>query len=371
MLKRLPCRLLAGGLLSVSAATAGFGQEPENGSKVPPETLRIGIQESPPYALKGPDGRWTGLNIDLWTRLADEEGLSFIWVEDPDRDPVGQVARGDVDLSMAPVEVRAPDERRIDYGYPYFRKGYGIAVQPDRWRGLAATLEAITSLAFLVTMGILSLLAFVAGTLIWLLERRKNADAFSPAARAGLGNGFWWAVVTMTTVGYGDKTPRTTAGRSIAMLWMYVALILTAVVTAQLTARISREANRDDIAAERDLANRKVGTVRDARSAQALAALGAKVVLYQDINSGLDALSERRVAAFVADSYALTWGARDRENIQLLDLKIGLHDHAMIFPTDSQLRDAINLSLMVILQREYWAVAEWMYPSSELYAGDP
>jgi polar amino acid transport system substrate-binding protein len=39
-------------------------------------------------------------------------------------------------------------------------------------------------------------------------------------------DGVYWAVVTMTTVGYGDKTPKTKVGRFIAVLWMLASLAL-------------------------------------------------------------------------------------------------------------------------------------------------
>lgn len=46
------------------------------------------------------------------------------------------------------------------------------------------------------------------------------------------GDGMWWALVTITTVGYGDITPMTTVGRFVASALMFVGLGLVASVTA-------------------------------------------------------------------------------------------------------------------------------------------
>ena len=51
------------------------------------------------------------------------------------------------------------------------------------------------------------------------------------------GDGIWWALVTITTVGYGDITPDTTLGRLIAGTLMFVGLGLIATVTAIVSAK--------------------------------------------------------------------------------------------------------------------------------------
>ena len=51
------------------------------------------------------------------------------------------------------------------------------------------------------------------------------------------GDGVWWALVTITTVGYGDITPFTTLGRLIAGSLMFVGLGLIATVTAIVSAK--------------------------------------------------------------------------------------------------------------------------------------
>ena len=47
--------------------------------------------------------------------------------------------------------------------------------------------------------------------------------------------GMWWAIQTVTTVGYGDVTPKAVAGRIVAALVMLEAIALVAIITAAIT----------------------------------------------------------------------------------------------------------------------------------------
>jgi polar amino acid transport system substrate-binding protein len=72
-------------------------------------------------------------------------------------------------------------------------------------------------------LGVASLVGLLLGigTVIWLLERRRNPHHFRPKPLPGITDGIWWSAVTMATVGYGDKTPMTWAGRLVSLVWMF------------------------------------------------------------------------------------------------------------------------------------------------------
>jgi len=75
----------------------------------------------------------------------------------------------------------------------------------------------------------------IGGLLVTLVDR----DDFPT-----LGRGMWWAVQTVTTVGYGDVTPTSTAGRAVATVVMLSGIGFLTVVTAAITATFIESARR-------------------------------------------------------------------------------------------------------------------------------
>jgi voltage-gated potassium channel len=61
-------------------------------------------------------------------------------------------------------------------------------------------------------------------------------------------DGVWWSISTMTTVGYGDVTPKTTLGRVIGIVVMLVGIGFVAVLTAAIAQRFVAAEVREDLA---------------------------------------------------------------------------------------------------------------------------
>jgi voltage-gated potassium channel len=91
----------------------------------------------------------------------------------------------------------------------------------------------------------------VSGVAIRALDHREYASIWE---------GMWWALQTVTTVGYGDVTPENVAGRFVAGVVMLAGVALVAIVTAAVTSsfvaraeaqRGAEDATEDDRTAER------------------------------------------------------------------------------------------------------------------------
>ncbi|RMX42725.1 hypothetical protein pdam_00018966, partial [Pocillopora damicornis] len=70
-------------------------------------------------------------------------------------------------------------------------------------------------------------------------ETYFNEEEFPRSFTKGTYEGFWWAFVSMTTVGYGDKTPKFVLGRMFGVLWILLGLVVIAMFTATATSAFS------------------------------------------------------------------------------------------------------------------------------------
>jgi polar amino acid transport system substrate-binding protein len=150
--------------------------------------------------------------VDLWRHVAAELGLQFEFREMEISEVVVGLQSGEL-IAVATVTASADREALIEFSNPYYSSELAIAVRSSpgdvRWLDPSASLISVGMLEIAgVLIGLMSLVGF----LVWLSERRTNPEQFSASPLRGIGDGLWWSAVTMATVGYGDKAPRTRVG---------------------------------------------------------------------------------------------------------------------------------------------------------------
>ncbi len=84
-------------------------------------------------------------------------------------------------------------------------------------------------------------LAFIAAVEITQAERTAPEGNIKT-----IGDGLWWAISTVTTVGYGDRFPTTSQGRLIALGLMLLGVSLIGVISATMAAWFVRMMQKDD-----------------------------------------------------------------------------------------------------------------------------
>lgn len=305
--------------------------------------LVVGTMAMPPFVVHEPDGRWTGTAIELWRTTAEELGVRFEFAE---RDLEGLfvgLEDGSLDVSVAALTVTADRERRVDFTHPYFTTGLAIALDHERAETWYDPFLAVLSPTFVRLILLFAGLQLAVGALMWQLERRRN-PGFHGSPVVGVTAGLWWAVVTMATVGYGDKVPITPAGRLLAMLWMLASLIILTTVTASITTSLTLGRLESKVTGPGDLGKLRVGAVSQTTSEETLREMKLDFRSMPDLHSGLAAICRHELDAMVDDQpmLAMTVEAGYAGCIDVLPHTFHRQDYAFALPTGSALREPIN-----------------------------
>ena len=334
-----------------SAVKAQTAQQPTSAQTA---ALKIGIHNAPPFAMKDNDGSWYGLGVDLLGVVSRHSGVHYQFVETEPEGIVRDVASGKLDAGIGAVPINAADERIIDFSQPYYSGEVGVALRLVDQLGPKFLFRLLASPAFLYMLGLLTGPVFVFGALIWLIERRANPQQFEPRPARGVFSGIWWATVTMTTVGYGDKAPVTFLGRLLAMAWMFAALILASITTAQLAAGLTSSLNTNFVSGVADLSGLDVGTVSQSVAEAELSLISIPSKPFKTVSAGLEALANHDIDAFVYDRAALQWALKNYSDLYLTGLQFSRENFGLILPQGSPYREQVNVAILQALQTEQW-----------------
>jgi len=318
--------------------------------------LKIGIKETPPFTIKNDDGTWAGPTVWLVERIAGSLGYETRYEEVELAGIFSKLQAGDLDMGAAALSITSEREEVIDFTHSYFEGGIGIAARSDEREMWLLALGNIFSLAFLKALLSLLLLLAGIGLLMWLAERRINREQFGGRPAAGIGNGLWWSAVTMTTVGYGDKAPKTFAGRVIGLLWMFSAVIITAGFTAGFASSLTRDSIQSKVEGASDLSKVRTGTMAGSTSAAWLRQMKIPFETGESVRSLLWSLSEGKIGAVVFDKPVLEYYVSQNglKNVRVLDGIYSRENYGLALPLGSPLMQSVDILLLQLTESDEW-----------------
>lgn len=323
------------------------------------DTILVGIHEDPPFIIKNEEGDFEGLSVALWEHIALEMNQSFEYREYSD--VIGIIRALDyeeLDLSINPLVNNPSRMDKFQVTQPFYVSSIGAAITISSQSQFQIFVNNFFSRAFLNVILLLVLILLFFGTILWLLERRNNKYQFRPGVK-GLLDGLWWAAVTMTTVGYGDKAPKTNAGKTIAIIWMFTAVIIISSFTATIASTLTVNTLAADIEGLADLAVvEKIGIVGASESESFLRKHNMiPYQIYRTPEQGLRALSRKEIDVLVHHKLQLKYLIRTNQfegKLQLLNLGFEDRYRSFMLPKEHPIYDELNLKLIENLEEPWW-----------------
>lgn len=335
--------------------------------------LRVGTKLAAPFVMEGDGGgSLQGLSIELWNRVAQRLDRPTTAPEVVSLQDLIDGLNGDdrkdrrFDVAVAALTVNAEREKGMDFTHGFLTAGPAIAIRDTGSSGFWLVIDRVFSIELLEAIGALVVVLAICGGVVWLFERRANPEQFGGSTGRGIGEGFWWAAVTMTTVGYGDRAPVTRGGRLVALVWMFASIIVISSYTASIASALTVSRLASDIQGVRDLPGKRLGTVNASTSALWLD--GQRNLAYdgfETLEAAVAALADGRLDAVIYDEPLLrylTTGPYEGR-VAVLPGLLRKEQYAFGLPNGSDaLKEGINLHLLEILDSAEWSdlVAQYL-----------
>ena len=318
--------------------------------------LRVAARTLPPFVIYE-NRAYSGFEVALVRLIGARLGMQVeIYAVDTVAKQIDDITRGVARLGLGGVAITGPREEVVDFSLPVLDTGLTVMTPTDASEGIGdrilAFLRAIASSDLPWLLIVFGVAVLVSAHLIWWLERHHNPD-FAVPYRRGIWDSFYWSVVTMSTVGYGDKVARGGLGRVFALVWIALGTLVFASFTAAIAASLAVNELRGEISGPTDLPGHRVAAVSGSAGETYMVALGVGPVLVEEIDEAYDLMAVGDVEAIVFDAPVLRFHAA-REGAGAVTTVGPLFEKVqygiMLGEEDTDLRERINLVLLELIE---------------------
>jgi len=332
-------------LFTLAVLFSLFLERPKNILGFEEKTYIVDIALVPPLVMEK-DGSYTGFDIDLWNAIASELKLNFVYRKVEFRHIFNDLVEREADLALAGITINEERERIVDFSHHYFDSGLRILAPRKTQSSFRVLIKSISGSDILKLLGYLIIFVVIFGHVFWLVERRhKTVDE---RYLRGIFNSFYFVIVTMATVGYGDITPRRWLGKVVTVFMMFSGIALFSMIQAHLTSGLTLQKLAADISSARDLERKVVATLDGSTSVPILKELGAAVVPVAFFEEAYNKLLQGEVEAVVYDSPVILYYNKNEgaDKTVVVGNLFEPQYYGIVFSQGSDLREEVNVALL-------------------------
>jgi polar amino acid transport system substrate-binding protein len=321
--------------------------------------MKVAVYLVPPYAGLDASGKVSGHSVRLWELVAQEIKRPFelVPVASVDKIVTGLQA-GTFDLAIGALTVTPAREALVDFSNPTHPSGVAAAMRKPG--GFEASMKALWASfgELLPLFALVGLLVTLAGFATWKLDQQVSRNSLAGRTTINsLGEGIYWAAVTMTTVGYGDKTPKSAVARLFTVLWIFIGVVVISIFSGTVTAKITTREMAVQAGVENALLARRIGAVRNSSAAEYLSMSGVAFSPYDTLEAALTALAEGREDAVFNSRGGLIHHIKTShaETLEVLAGDLSRGWMAFALPHGAPGRELVNRALLKVLSSRAWA----------------
>ncbi len=319
--------------------------------------LRVAVRALAPFVIYE-SGNYSGFEVELVKLLGASMGTAVdFYAVDTIAKQVDDISRGVADIGLGGVAITHSREDVVDFTLPTLDSGLTILTptssSSDGWFArIGAFARAIGESDLPWLLVVFGIAVLISAHVVWLLERRTNPD-FSNSYGRGIWDSLYWSIVTMSTVGYGDKVARGNKGRLASLIWIALGTLVFASFTAAIASSLAVNELRSGITGPDDLAGHKVATVEDTSAESYLQASGIGPVVVSQVDEAYVLLAAGGADAVVFDASVLRFHASHQGAGEVMtvdsDFDRVLYG-LMVAENEPELLERLNLELLQLIE---------------------
>lgn len=296
------------------------------------------------------DDKQEGIVFDIWKEIAYDLQLKYTFLKfSSTEEGIAATKNNEVDILIGPTTINIERAEEISFSQPYYNTEMAI-LAPKLEQTFWEKVSPIFSTTFLYgVLGLLLVLSIV-GFLFWVVEGRKFKEDYGDKIYKGIGSGVWLAIVTMTTVGYGDYAPRTPAGRFVMGAWMIISLILATSFVAGIATTLSLTTVQQDktITRIQHLEGKKVAVPNYRKIMERVSQVDGTPIAVHSVTEGYEMLLNKKVDALIYDQIPLEYifQHKHKDDYILSKKKIEPQYYGFIFPIGSDLKRRVDIEII-------------------------
>ena len=309
------------------------------------DTVKVGYVNSPPYAyMDEANNLIVGTDVNIIRSVQPDDAIEF--VEYPNfKTLVESFSSDNLMYGIGGISITPERNQSVIFSIPTEKNEIRYIYDSSKHS------TGITIKAMCMVMKKAFILLFIALTIIahmiWIVERVNNSEEnFSKNYFKGIGQAYYWAVVTSSTVGYGDITPKTKLGRLITCIIIFGGIIWFGTFVTFLTSEVTRLNANSTFYLASDF--KAIGASKGSTSEDILTKNGTLHIQFNNIKTAFKALQDGKIECVVYDRKPLEFLTQGSDQFKLSEEVIGTEYLGIICAT-SDLKSKIDSRILKAL----------------------
>ena len=318
--------------------------------------LVVGVKHAEPFVIVADDGSVSGFSIDLLEHMMAqlEVPVSVSYLVDPDIPThLASIRDGKVDFGIAATTITSERLCSFDFSEPFYISDMGIIAEKGRRPSLLSQIFTKEIMGLLI---IVLIYIVIVAHIVWFIEREEEGH-FHTSYIKGVATGIWWAIVTMSTVGYGDVYPKKHWGKAFAAFVIISGIAIFGFAIATLSsAMVVTQLPTSTIQGPGELYARPVAVIAGTQSVILAEEQGMHPVPVKSLDEAIALLKERKVDAVVHDTPLLKYYLKNHPDptLALAPQTFDSFLYGVTYPKDSPWCEILDpIVIKTIYEDEY------------------